>query len=132
MWLNVAEGLWRKEIVYAKHMFQQTHRDQLMKMLVWSLATRKSPSCQPGKFGRHIEQCLEPTHWKLLLATYSDADIGRTWQSLEAMCTLFRLAAQRVGGHFGFSHELAEEERVTARLKYIQSLCHVKQENPTP
>jgi len=129
MCLNVAKGLWRKEITYAKYMFGQTHRDQLMKMLNWYIAAGSNPNCNPGKFGRYIERCLEPPLWELLLSTYSDADIGHTWRSLEGMCALFRIAARRVSNQLSFPYAVVEDERVTARLERVRSLS---QANASP
>ena len=36
----VAKGLWREEIIYAKHMLDQVIREQLMKMLTWHMGVK--------------------------------------------------------------------------------------------
>jgi aminoglycoside 6-adenylyltransferase len=36
----VAKGLWREEIIYAKHMLDQVLRQQLMKMLTWHIGVK--------------------------------------------------------------------------------------------
>jgi aminoglycoside 6-adenylyltransferase len=67
----VAKGLWRREIVYAKYMLDRCVRDQLMRMLTWYVGMQSGFRASPGKFGKHLEQHLEPGLWRMLQATYS-------------------------------------------------------------
>ena len=73
----VAKGLWRHEIIYAKHMLSYV-REQLMKMLDWYVGMRTGFQKSPGKMGKYLEKYLEPELWDLLLKTYSDADYDAT------------------------------------------------------
>jgi aminoglycoside 6-adenylyltransferase len=83
-WLcpSVAKGLWREEILYAKHIFEQFVRDQLMKMLTWHVGMKTQFSCNLGKFGKHLKQYLEPDLWDMLEKTYSDAGYAAMWKAL--------------------------------------------------
>ena len=47
----VAKGLWREEIIYAKHFLDHFVRDQLNKMIYWYVGTRTDWRHNPGKFG---------------------------------------------------------------------------------
>jgi aminoglycoside 6-adenylyltransferase len=47
--LNVAKGLWREEITYAKCMLDWYVRDQFMKMLAWYVGMQTAFSHNPGK-----------------------------------------------------------------------------------
>jgi aminoglycoside 6-adenylyltransferase len=118
----VAKGLWRHEIVYAKHMLDVYVREQLDKMLAWYVGICNGFQKSPGKMGKYLETCLEPELWKLLLGTYSDADYDHTWDALLAMGELFRRIAIPVAQHFGFTYPHGEDERVSAHLRHVRQL----------
>jgi aminoglycoside 6-adenylyltransferase len=123
-WVSVyvAKGLWRREILYAKYYLDHYVRDQLAKMLDWTIGTRTQFNRNPGKYGKYVQRYLESEEWKLLLKTYSDAGFDRTWESLDAMCTIFRLLANEVAGHFGYEYPLQDDERVSAYLEHIMHM----------
>jgi aminoglycoside 6-adenylyltransferase len=118
----VAKGLWRHEIVYAKHMLDVYVREQLDKMLAWYVGICNGFQKSPGKMGKYLETCLEPELWQLLLGTYSDADYDHTWDALLAMGELFRRIAIPVAQHFGFTYPHGEDERVSAHLRHVRQL----------
>jgi aminoglycoside 6-adenylyltransferase len=118
----VAKGLWREEIVYAKYMFDQVVREQLMRMLTWYVGMQTQFSRNPGKFGKYLSQYLEPELWDMLQKTYADASYDNTWDALFAMCALFRRIATRVAEHFGYDYPHGDDERVSAHLKHVRSL----------
>jgi len=118
----VAKGLWREEIIYAKHMLDQVIREQLMKMLTWHMAVKTQFLRSPGKLGKHLEQYLEPEVWAMLEKTYADASYESTWDSLHMMCELFRMTAKQVGEHFGFDYPRSDDEKVSAHLQHVRSL----------
>lgn len=118
----VAKGLWREEIIYAKHFLDHFVRDQLVKMLNWYVGVETGFRGNPGKFGKYLQRYLEPELWELLQRTYADADYERTWQALFATCDLFRRLALRVAAHFGFEYPYGDDERVSEHLRHVKSL----------
>jgi aminoglycoside 6-adenylyltransferase len=118
----VAKGLWRREIVYAKHMLDLYVREQLDKMLVWYVGICTDFQKSPGKMGKYLQQYLEPKLWQLLLSTYSDADYDHTWDALLAMGELFRRIALPVAEHFSFTYPDSDDERVSAHLRHVRRL----------
>ncbi len=118
----VAKGLWREEITYAKYMFDHPLREQLMKMLSWYVGVNTQFSYNPGKYGKYLQQRLEPELWAMLLQTYADADYDRTWKALHVMCDLFRIIAKRVAEHFGFAYPSEDDRKVSAHLRHVQAL----------
>ncbi len=118
----VAKGLWRGEILYAKHNLDVYVRDQLMKMLVWYIGMRTDFSINPGKYGKYYQSYLEPELWDLLLQTYSEADYDCTWDALFAMTTLFRRIAVPVAEHFGLEYPHGDDARVSAHLQHVRRL----------
>jgi aminoglycoside 6-adenylyltransferase len=117
-----AKGLWREEIIYAKYMLDNAVREQLMKMLTWHVGVKTQFAYGPGKFGKHLKQYLEPTHWTMLEKTYSDASYDKTWGALHTMCNLFRITATGVAEYFRFDYPHTDDEKVSAHLKHVQSL----------
>jgi aminoglycoside 6-adenylyltransferase len=118
----VAKGLWRREIIYAKHMLDLYVREQLDMMLVWYVGMRTNFKISPGKMGKYFEKCLEPELWQMLQRTYSDADYERTWDALLTMGDLFRRIAIPVADHFGFTYPQEDDKRVTAHLRHVRYL----------
>jgi aminoglycoside 6-adenylyltransferase len=118
----VAKGLWREEIIYARHMLDQVVREELMKMLTWHVGVKTRFSRSPGKLGKYLKQYLEPELWTMLEKTYSDAGYEKTWDALYVMCDLFRRTANAVAEHFGFDYPRRDDEKVSAHLKHVRSL----------
>jgi aminoglycoside 6-adenylyltransferase len=118
----VAKGLWREEIIYAKHLLDQAVREQLIKMLTWYFGVQTQFSRSPGKFGKHLKQYLEPELWAMLENTYSDASYEKTWDALFIMGDLFRLTAKHIAAHFGFDYPQSDDENVSAHLRHIRLL----------
>ncbi len=118
----VAKGLWRQEILYARHMLDQVVREQLMKMLVWHIGIQTGFSCNPGKQGRYFQRTLEPELWEMLLNTYADGSYEHTWEALLAMGDLFRKVALPIAERFGFEYPHEDDRRVRAHLEHVRSL----------
>jgi aminoglycoside 6-adenylyltransferase len=118
----VAKGLWRHEIVYAKHMLDLYVREQLMKMLDWYVGMRTDFQKSPGKMGKYLEKYLESELWEHLMQTYLDADYEHTWQALITMGELYRKIAIPVAQHFGFDYPYGDDERVSAHLRHVHEL----------
>ena len=119
---NVAKGLWREELSYAKTMLDLFVRDQLMKMLEWHVGVQTNFTRSPGKFGKYLKQTLAPELWHLFERTYADASYDATWDSLEAMCDLFRTTSKQLATHFGFVYPSEDDQNVTQYLKHVREL----------
>ena len=124
----VAKGLWREEITYAKYMFDEVIRDQLMKMITWYIGVKTQFALNPGKYGKYYQKHLEPELWEQLLQTYSDASYVHTWDALETMCQLFAWIANQVADHFNYEYPHADAQRVSAHLKHVRNLPKNSQE----
>jgi aminoglycoside 6-adenylyltransferase len=118
----VAKGLWREEILCAKHFLDHFVREQLMKMLYWYVGVETGFCRNPGKFGKYLARYLEPELWAMLQNTYADAGYEHTWQALFATCDLFRRLALHVAGYFGFEYPHSDDARVSTHLRHVKSL----------
>lgn len=118
----VAKGLWREEIIYARHMLDDYARTQLMKMLNWDIGVKTDFQVNPGKYGKYFERYLDPVMWDMLLKTYSEAGYDGTWNALFTMGDLFRVTATAVGEHFGFDYPHGDDDRVSVHLRHVRLL----------
>ncbi|MBN1936339.1 MAG: aminoglycoside 6-adenylyltransferase [Anaerolineae bacterium] len=118
----VAKGLWRQEIVYARYMFDQVIRPQLVKMLTWYVGVKTGLRGNPGAYGKYLGKYLEPELWAMLQKTYADAGYEHTWDALFAMVDLFRTTAVAVAMHLGFEYLHGDDERVSSHLGHVRLL----------
>ncbi len=118
----VAKGLWRGEIMYAKHMFESVLRKETMKLFTWHFGMKTDFKKSPGKDGKYFSAVIEDEFYRLLLKSYADADTTNNWEALEALCMAFRGVAKRVASHFGYTYLVKEDERVTRYLVDVRRL----------
>lgn len=118
----VAKGLWREELIYAKHMLDQVVRKQLMIALNWYFGIKTNFALNPGKLGTNFKQALEPETLELLEKTYANADFQDTWNALDKMGLLFRKITKVIGEHFNFTYPAEEDEKVSEHLKHVRTL----------
>ncbi|MZQ87134.1 aminoglycoside 6-adenylyltransferase [Paenibacillus sp. 5J-6] len=118
----VAKGLWRRELAYAKYMYERPVRDMLIRMLQWHIGIETNFAVDSGKCGKYFESYLAPDQWSVFVQTYPDGDYEHMWQGLFTMCELFREAAHGVARYFGYPYNLEEDENVTAHLAHVRNL----------
>lgn len=117
-----AKGLWRGQLMYAKHAVEQYIRPQLDKMLVWHIGIQTGFSVSMGSGNKYIPKYLEPQLWEAYQRTWAGADEQSNWDALLAMGGLFRRCAQTVAAHFGYAYPLQDDERVSAHLRHVRAL----------
>lgn len=118
---NVAKGLWRDEVLYAKGMFEII-RGCAMKMLVWHVGCHTDFAVNFGTFQKWLKGHVESELWEKLEQTYVDTSIEKNWDALFALCDLFRVTSKAVSQKYGFSYRLSDDENVTAHLKHVRML----------
>ncbi len=117
----VAKGLWRRELIYAKRTMGLV-RDMLLKMLEWQAGINTGFSLSVGKGYKYLDKYIDAASWSRLLATYSDGSYEANWEALFTACDLFRLTAQAVANHFGFTYPIEDDRRVSAHLRHVCEL----------
>lgn len=107
---NVAKGLKREEIPYAKSMFELTLRPQLNKMVSWYIGTFTDFSVSTGKLGKYFKKYLPDNIYGKYLKTYTTADPARIWTSLINTCKLFSDLARITAQDLGLDYNAKEED----------------------
>jgi aminoglycoside 6-adenylyltransferase len=120
--MNIAKGLWRKELSYSMFMYEQINRNVLMRMLEWEIGRRTGYTKSAGKLGKYFEDFLAKDEWDAFVSTYSNGDYESIWDGLFTMTELFRKTARTVADHFGFSYPFEDDRNVSQHLKHIRNL----------
>ncbi|MDM5337529.1 aminoglycoside 6-adenylyltransferase [Fictibacillus enclensis] len=118
----IAKGLWRKELSYAKAMFEGPVRAMLILMLRWHIGQKNNFSVDSGKSGKYFENYLEEEVWNQFVKTYPDGDYENIWDALFKMGSLFRMLARRLADDLGFTYNEEEDARVTSHLDHVRRL----------
>ncbi|MBB6669085.1 aminoglycoside 6-adenylyltransferase [Cohnella nanjingensis] len=119
---NVAKGLWRNELPYAKSMFEQVVRRDLDEMVAWRIGIRQDFQVSAGKMGKYFQTCLTEGEWASYKATYSDGEADRVWDSVFAACELFRSLAIEVAARFGYTYPMDDDTNMTKYLARVRAL----------
>ncbi|MCE7794474.1 aminoglycoside 6-adenylyltransferase [Salipaludibacillus sp. CUR1] len=119
---NVAKGIWRDELPYAKNMFENVIRPCLDGMVSWWIGITNGFNISTGKMGKYFKNYLPAAYWNRYIATYSDGNYERFWTSIFEACGLFRLLAQDVADHFEYTYPSADDRHMTAYLKQVRNL----------
>ncbi|SCB82364.1 aminoglycoside 6-adenylyltransferase [Fictibacillus enclensis] len=120
--IYIAKGLWRKELPYAKAMFDGPVRDMLILMFRWHIGQKHNFTVDSGKSGKYFENYLEKEIWNQFVKTYPDGDYENIWDALFVMGSLFRKLARPLADELGFSYNGEEDTRVTAHLEHVRRL----------
>jgi aminoglycoside 6-adenylyltransferase len=119
---NVAKGIWRDELPYAKLMFQYTIRDSLDKMVSWWIGTKYDFQVSTGKMGKYFKNYLPQSYWEMYKGTYSDSDYNNFWNSIFVTCELFRILSKDVAESLDFTYPYEDDENMTMYLMHVRNL----------
>lgn len=118
----IAKGLWRKELSYAKAMFDGPVRDMLIRMLKWHVGMEHDFTVDTGKEGKYLQRFLKPECWDQFVETYPDGDYDNIWNGLFIMLDLFRQSAVELADGLHFSYPYNDDKKVSAHLSHVRKL----------
>jgi aminoglycoside 6-adenylyltransferase len=119
---NVAKGIWRDELPYAKLMFEYTTRASLDEMVSWWIGTRYNFQVSTGKMGKYFKNYLPEPYWEIYENTYSDNNYENFWDSIFITCELFRTLAEDVADNLLFKYPINDDKNMTKFLKHVRYL----------
>lgn len=119
---NVAKGIWRDELPYAKRMYELTNREFLDQMVSWWIGSRHDFQISTGKLGKYFKNNLPEPYWELYKKTYSDSDYEHTWDALFVTCELFRRLALDVADSLGFTYPAKDDASMMEYLSCVRNL----------
>ena len=106
--VNVAKGLTRGEITYAKDMMETVVRPVFMEMIAWNIGLQTNFEVALGKAGKFMNRYLTTEEYHTLLQTYSDSDVANNWKALFTMMQFFLTQQQKLAD--GLQYEINLEE----------------------
>ncbi|MBJ8022436.1 aminoglycoside 6-adenylyltransferase [Bacillus cereus] len=118
---NIAKGLWREELSYAKGMLEGPVRDMFIVMLEWYIGMKTDFTVNTGKFGKHFEQYIEEDMWEQFKRTFSNAEYENMWESFFVMGDLFREVANEIANTYEYQYP-QDDDKVTNYLKHLKAL----------
>jgi len=119
---NVAKGIWRDELPYARSMYEHTSKDMLDRMVSWWVGIQHDFSVSTGKMGKYFKTYLPSPHWEKYESTYADREHEKFWDAVFAACELFRTLATDVANHCGFTYNMRDDESMLGYLRQVRAL----------
>ncbi|MDY7220825.1 aminoglycoside 6-adenylyltransferase [Halalkalibacterium halodurans] len=119
---NVAKGIWRDELPYAKQMFELTTRASLDEMVNWWIGLESDFQLSTGKLGKYFKKHLPPPYWAMYEATYANSDYEQMWESIFIACDLFRTLAKDVAAACSFTYPETDDRNMTDYLHRVKNL----------
>jgi aminoglycoside 6-adenylyltransferase len=105
---NVAKGLWRGELPYAKYMLDVIVRDAVVTLLSWYIGMNNGWNINTGKAGRWLQKNLPEKVWIAFANTYVDGDLEHNWDALFETGELTRTVGKTVADGLGYEYPHAE------------------------
>lgn len=125
---NVAKGIWRDELPYAKQMFEGIIRSRLDEMVSWWIGTKHDFRVSTGKMGKYFKRYLPESHWKMYKETYADNNYDNFWSAIFVTCELFRTLAKDVAEQLVFTYPIDDDTNMTKFLQHVRELpVHAKE-----
>jgi aminoglycoside 6-adenylyltransferase len=119
---NVAKGIWRDELPYAKQMFELVVRPRLDQMVAWWISMGYEFQISSGKMGKYFKKYLPGDYWEKYQNTYSDSNYENNWEALFTTCELFRTLAKDVANEHSFDYQFKDDVNMTRYLKSVRDL----------
>ena len=119
---NVAKGIWRAELSYAKWMYDVIVRECILKMLSWYIGIHHNWQSNPGYYGKWFQQYLPAELWASFEKTYAGFEYAEMWTAIFEAGRLIRQIGVEIADNLGYVYPLQDDERVTAYLKQVSTL----------
>ncbi|THE13656.1 aminoglycoside 6-adenylyltransferase [Bacillus timonensis] len=119
---NVAKGIWREELPYAKQMFELVIRPHLDEMVSWWIGCETNFQVSVGKMGKYFKQHLPDSYWQQYEKTYSDHHDDNFWNSIFVTCELFRRLGREVAENLAFAYPVEDDRNMTEYLRHVRNL----------
>lgn len=119
---NVAKGIWREELSYAKWMYEVIVRECVIKLLSWYIGVRNDWGINPGYYGRWFKNYLPVDLWHSFRKTYAGRDYQEMWASLFEAGRLVRKIGIEVADNLGYEYPMEDDRRVSDYLKWVYEL----------
>lgn len=118
---NVAEGLKRQEIIYAKDMLENVVRPMFWQIIEWNIGSENNFNVSVGKSGKFAKTFLTKSLYENILKTYSNSNIENNWNSLELMARIFTKQQQKLAKELDFKTHTEEAKNSMEYIKKVRT-----------
>lgn len=119
---NVAKGIWRDQLPYAKLMFHHTTRKSLDQMVSWCIGSKYDYQVSVGAMNKYFKKYLPESYWEMYKKTYSDGNYNNMWESIFITCELFRILGREVAEKLNFTYPEQDDKNMTKYLERVREL----------
>ncbi|WP_373232229.1 aminoglycoside 6-adenylyltransferase [Cohnella sp.] len=119
---NVAKGLWRSELPYAKFMLDIIVRQDFMNLLNWYVGMNNNWSVNTGTALKWLKKYLPVELWDSFENTYSGPANTDIWNSLFEVIRLTKDVGQEIGDKLNYGYPTHDHTNVVAYLEKVRVL----------
>lgn len=118
-WLSlyVMKGLKRKQLYYAKYIYDCIMVEQFIKMLNWKIGIENDFSVTTGSASKYLKKYLSPEEMERFASIFPGGDYEEIWERLFIMYDYFAELCEFVAEKLGFYHDKDETLRVRKFLE---------------
>ncbi len=118
--INVGKGIARKELCYAKYMYESIVRECFLKIVSWHIGHEHSWKINVGKYGRFIKKNVSEELWEKIEKTYNDYEDQKFWESLYVSGQIVMEIESVVSKELGYTKRKENGRKVLEYLKRIE------------
>lgn len=118
--IYAAKGIARKELCYAKFMYESVVRECFVKIVSWYAAETHGWNINTGKFGRFLDKYLPGELWDRILLTYSDHIDAAFWKSLYLSCDIVQELDGFLRDRFGYRERQERDADIVEFIRQIE------------
>ncbi len=119
---NIAKGIWRDELPYARYMFDTIVREPVVKLLTWYAAMRHGWAICTGSYGKWLKRFLPAEIYADYCRTYAGPGYAETWDALFTALDLVGRIGPELAEHLGYAYPHEDARRVLAYLRRVRAL----------
>jgi aminoglycoside 6-adenylyltransferase len=119
---NVAKGLWRDELAYAKYMLDNVVRQGFMKLISWYVGVNHNWNVNTGTAMKWLKKYLPEELWDQFVNTYSGPAYPDIWASLFETIRLTRDLGQELANKLNYQYPIYDHLNVVAYLEKVRVL----------
>jgi len=127
---NVAKGILRGELPYARGMLEKAVRPELDQVLSWYIGLMHDFCIASGKMGKYFPRLLPDEMWAQYRLTCAGAEDAAMWEAIFTACALFRKAGQYIAEVLGFHYPLGDDQNMLRYLNYLRALPSIEGDMP--
>ncbi len=116
---NVAKGLWRDQLPYAKYMLDIIVRKNMLQLLTWCVGAEHEWQVNVGMAAKWLKRYLPEPLWRQYELTYSGADYKGIWDALFVTLQLAEQAGRPLADRLNAEYPAQDHRGV---LLYLQSV----------